>query len=178
MPSPSLRGSSSFSSNSGQETNRVNAASIIQIGQSLKSGFDRVTSQGTPLANVDVNAANTSSNAAVFAPDGGGLVPPSVSLAADPTTDTWIYTWADVTNMGTAELERIGALKVTPGVCDQINAQIINGATPTATDLGNISNATNFSAWPSELAGKMVGCVNNNAAGATGTYFYQVLGVQ
>ncbi|MBI3419579.1 MAG: hypothetical protein HY053_05560 [Proteobacteria bacterium] len=87
--------------------------------------------------------------------------------------------------MGTSAVERIATLKVTSGVCDQVNTQAGNGSTPAAAALGNITNATSsadatnsFSAWPAALAAKMVGCVNDSSSGATGTYFYQILGVQ
>ena len=171
-------GSSTFATNSSQETNRTNAAEMIQIGQNLKVGVDRIVALGTSLANVDINDANTSGNIALFSPNAGGLVPPSTTLSATPGTDTWIYTWGAVTNMGTTALERIAALRVSSGVCDQINTQAAGVATPGGADLGAIANATNFSAWPAGLAGHMVGCVNNTNATSTGTYFYQVLGVQ
>jgi hypothetical protein len=178
-------GSSTFATSSGQESNRTNAASMISIGQNLKMGVDRIVALGTSLTNVDINSANTTSNTALFSPLGGGLVPPSTALASNPSSDTWIYTWGAVTNLGSTAVERIAALKVNSGVCDQINTQAGNGATPSATALGNIANATSstdtansFSAWPAGLAAKMLGCVNNSSGGAAGTYFYQVLGVQ
>ncbi len=171
-------GSSTFASNSSQETNRTNSSAMISIGQNLKMGVDRIVALGTPLANVDINSSNTTSSTALFSPLGGGLVSPSTALASDPTNDTWIFTWGAVTSLGSASLERIAVLKVNSGVCDQVNSQASNGATPAASALGNIDNSTNFSAWPASLAGKMLGCVNNNSGAATGTYFYQVLGVQ
>ncbi len=172
-------GSSTFATSSGQETNRTNAASMIQIGSNLKMGVDRIVALGTPLANVVINSGNTVNAADLFSPLGGGLVSPSVALSSDPTADTWIYTWGIVTNLGTTALERIAALKVTQGVCDQVNVQAGNTATPAAAALGNVNNTSNFSAWPAtNVVAKMVGCVNNNSAGSSGTYFYQVLGVQ
>ncbi len=90
-------GSSTFATSSGQETNRTNAASMIQIGSNLKMGVDRITSLGTPLANVVINSGNTVNAADLFSPLGGGLVSPSVALSSDPTADTWIYTWGIVT---------------------------------------------------------------------------------
>ena len=172
-------GSSSFATSSTQETSRTNAAAMITIGQTLKMGVDRIVALGTDVANVDINAANTTGDTALFSPTGGGLVSPSTALANDPTNDTWIFTWGAVTNLGTGALSRIAALKVKSGVCDQINTLAGNAATPAAAALGNISNTVNFSAWPAtNVIAKMSGCVNNNSAGATGTYFYQVLSVQ
>ncbi len=172
-------GSSTFATNASQETNRTNAGSMIQIGQNLKLGVDRIVALGTPLASVDINASNTSTNTAIFSPLGGGLVPPSTALAATPATDAWIYTWGAVTNLGSASLERLAVLKVNQGVCDQINVMGANTTTAvTGTDVGAFTNTVNFTAWPATLAGKMTGCVNSTNATNTGYYFYQVLGVQ
>jgi hypothetical protein len=179
-------GSSTFATSSGQETNRTNAASMISIGQNLKMGVDRIVALGTPLASVDVNGQNTTGTNALFSPLGGGLVSPSTALANNPATDTWVFTWGQVTNMGTTSLERIAALHVTQGVCDQINTQVGNFGTPATKALGNITNTVNFSAWPDaptntgdpNVIGKMVGCVNNSNPAANTYYFYQVIGVQ
>jgi hypothetical protein len=170
-------GSSTFATSSSQETNRTNAASMIQIGSNLKMGVDRIVSLGTPLANIIINSGNTVNAVDLFSPLGGGLVSPSVALSSDPTADTWIYTWGAVTSLGTTGLERIAALKVSQGVCDQVNIQAGNTATAAAAALGAINNTTNFSAWPAtNVVGKMVGCVNDSDA--SGYYFYQVLSVQ
>ncbi len=180
-------GSSTFATNASQETNRTNAGAIIQIGQNLKLGVDRIVALGTPLANVDINASNTTTNTAIFSPLGGGLVPPSTALAANPAVDTWIYTWGAVTSLGSTSLERLAVLKVNQGVCDQINVIGANTTThATGTDVGAISNTVNFTTWPANVAGppaqvlggKMTGCVNNTNATTPGYFFYQVLGVQ
>jgi len=172
-------GSSTFATSSGQETNRTNAAAMISLGQSLKMGVDRIVSLGTPLASVDINAQNSSATNGLFSMTGGGLVPPATTLAANPASDQWIYTWGVVTNMGTASPERIAALKVTQGVCDQVNIQVGNQGTPATAALGNIDNTTNFTSWPAtNVVGKMIGCVNDSDPGANTYYFYQVIGVQ
>jgi hypothetical protein len=175
-------GSSTFATNASQETNRTNAGSMIQIGSSLKMGVDRIVALGTPLANVDINASNTTTNNAIFSPTGGGLVPPSIALAGNTSTDVWMYTWANVPGLGTTALERVAALRVTQGVCDQINVQAgVTAGTPANAALGNIGVAsTNFSAFPAAMSGKMVGCVNNTDTGtnSVGWWFYQVLGIQ
>ncbi|HVY12992.1 MAG TPA: hypothetical protein VHB73_05445 [Alphaproteobacteria bacterium] len=172
-------GSSTFATNSSQETNRTNAAAMIQIGQNLKMGVDRIYSLGTALASVDINASNTSTNNALFAPTGGGLVPPAVSLSNDPTSDTWIYTWGAIPNLGSSSVERLAILKVTQGVCDQVDVQAANLANAPSGNLGNFNATTNLTTtnWPAGLNGKMIGCFNNGS-GTTGYFFYQVLGVQ
>jgi type II secretory pathway pseudopilin PulG len=171
-------GSSTFATNASQETNRTNAGSMIQIGQNLKLGVDRIVSLGTPLANVDINAQNTSTNTSIFSPLGGGLVPPSTALASTPATDLWYYTWGAVANLGSTSLERLAVLKVNQGVCDQINTMGANTTTPAGVDVGAFSNTVNLTAWPAALPGKMTGCLNNTNVTIPGYYFYQVLGVQ
>jgi type II secretory pathway pseudopilin PulG len=170
-------GSSTFATSSGQEAARTNAAALIQIGQNLKLGADRLITMGTPLVNIVINAANTTNSSDIFAPSGGGLVAPSTTLANTPATDQWVYSYADVTNLGTSGLERLAILKVNTTVCSQINQQVGNSGT-LGTDMGNAVDAgTNISAWPSGLAGRMVGCFDNTNSGHQ-YYFYQVLGVQ
>jgi hypothetical protein len=170
-------GSSTFATSSSQETNRVNASSMIQLGQNLKMGVDRMVALGTAIANVDINDANTTGNVAIFSPTGGGLVPPSKALS-NSGSDAWIYTWGAVTNMGTSSLERIAVLKVTSGVCSSTNTLLSNTAAA-AADLGAISNTVNFTAWPATHAAKMVGCVDNSTnTTVPGYFFYQVLSVQ
>ncbi|HVY12642.1 MAG TPA: hypothetical protein VHB73_03665 [Alphaproteobacteria bacterium] len=176
-------GSSTFATNSSQETNRTNASAMIQIGQNLKMGVDRLIALGTTPGSVDLNASNTSANNALFSPIGGGLIPPAVSLSSNPASDTWIFTWAAIPNIGTVAAGRIALLKVNQGVCDQINVQAANlSTTPNGVALGNFNNTTNLTTtnWPTGaggLAGKMVGCFNNTT-GNIGYFFYQVLNVQ
>jgi type II secretory pathway pseudopilin PulG len=171
-------GASSFATNASQETNRTYAASLVQMGQNIKMGVDRVVALGTPIVNVVINDADTSSNLSLFAPVGGGIVPPSRALAADPGNDTWIYTWAVVPGIGSADPDRITMLKVNVGVCDQINTQNNNTGTFSA-DLGpTISNVTNISTWPAGLTSRMVGCVTSTNPITQGAYFYQILSVQ
>lgn len=173
-------GSSTFASSSSQETNRTNAASMIQIGQNLKMGVDRIVALGTGITSVDINASNTSANNALFSPLGGGLIPPSTALASTPASDAWHYVYANVATLGSSSLDRLALLKVTQGVCDQVLTQTNLGVT--AANLTNIANLhTNVAAdgnisgsWPANQGGKMVGCVTDG----TNYYFYQVLAVQ
>jgi hypothetical protein len=174
-------GSSTFATNASQETNRTNAGSMLQIGSSLKMGFDRLIALGNPIANVDINASNTTSNNAIFSPTGGGLVPPSTALSNAPGTDNWIYTWGNINGLGTTNNERLALLKVTPGVCDQINTQGGITYTLAAIDFGGFSNTVNLAnagSWPSALNQKLVGCFQSSGTGVVGNYFFQVLAVQ
>lgn len=176
-------GSSTFASNASQETNRTNAGSMIQIGTNLKMGVDRIVALGTSIANVDIDDTNTSGNSSLFSPSGGGMISPSRALAATPASDAWIFTWAAVPNLGGASRERLALLRVSQGVCDQVNTQAGITYTLAGIDYGTFDNTTNLTvtSWPAALNGKMVGCLQNASGDDSsfdGYYFYQVLAVQ
>ncbi len=173
-------GSSTFSTNSSQETNRTNAAALIQIGQNLKMGVDRIITLGTAVENVVINSANTVNSADLFSPTGGGLIPPATTLSSDGS-QSWIYSWADITGLGTSSLERIALLRVTLGVCNQINTQAGNpgdATNDTNGDFGSNMEVNITANWPSNLDRKMVGCIDNINGSGNAYYFYQVLAVQ
>jgi type II secretory pathway pseudopilin PulG len=168
--------SSTFSGNAAQETNRANAGAVMQIGQSLKIGISRITLLGTPLADIGVDINNVADNTSLFSP-ASGMVLPSHSLAADPVNDEWIFNWGAVNHLGDAAPERIASLRISQGLCDQVNVFNNNGATP-SLDVGAIDNNTNFTGFPAALDGKQQGCLENTNATTAGYYFYQVLGIQ
>ncbi len=174
-------GSNMFAVTAGEEANRTHAASIIQIGQGLRSGMTRIVALGAAAASVDVNTQNTTGNLALFSSQGGGLVAPSTMLAASPGSDAWIFTWGPVTNVGGPSLERLALLKVSQGLCDQVNLLLGIGATATG-DIGALDNTTNMSAWSAGLnvayGGRLAGCIDNSNAVTPGYYFYQVLSEQ
>ncbi|MBY0428274.1 MAG: hypothetical protein K2Q32_03555, partial [Alphaproteobacteria bacterium] len=112
-------GGSTFTTNASQETARVNSMAMLQIGQSLKLGTDRVLTLGTLGPAVTFTGAATIAD--IFSTTGGGLTFPSTALAANPSSDTWKYITAPVTNIGTAAADTIAVLPVSTAVCDQIN---------------------------------------------------------
>ncbi len=180
-------GSGSFTTGTNTESNRTKAAAIIEIGQNLKVGFDRIVGNGTAFASVDINASNTSDTDMLFSPTGGGIAAPSTTMAATPASDSWMYPLVDMTNLGTGTGNRLAVLKVTAGVCDEINnkanSTVITstpgGTIGAAVALGNFSGATlidDSATWP--LPGKPTGCVNNSNGTTGGYYFYQVIGIQ
>ncbi len=177
-------GSSTFTTNASQETNRVNATAMLQIGSTLKLGTDRVIGLGTAGAAVTTTGAATIAD--IYSITGGGLTFPSTALAATPATNTWAYLWAPVTNIGTTAIDKIAVLPVTQGVCDQVN-KIVNGPTTTPTGFAP-SAATWYSAgvsitnWDTgtganTLDGKLAGCFQA-ITNSPGYYFYQVLASQ
>jgi type II secretory pathway pseudopilin PulG len=175
-------GSGSFTAGSNTEKNRSNAAAIIQIGQNLKVGFDRITGYGTIHTAVVIDVNNTTSDADLFSPSGGGIALPSAALANTPGTDVWYYVNGAVPKFGTTSTERIATLRVPSGVCDQINNKANGIATPAQIDVGDFTNQglalAGAASWPASLQGKPIGCINSGNSGATGYWFYQVLGIQ
>ncbi|MGE3623004.1 MAG: hypothetical protein AB7H77_03890 [Bdellovibrionales bacterium] len=180
-------GSGSFTAGTQNEGNSTKASALIQIGENLKVGMDRLMlGNSTDFNSVVIDVNNTSNSVDLFSPSGGGIAVPSTSLSADPVNDLWYYPTAIIPQMGTSGSERLAMLQVTQGICDQINskanalditvANYDSGAIgdPTANnDLGNLlANGD----WPEALNGRMVGCVYDTG---TSTYwFYQVLAIQ
>ena len=194
-------GSGSFNASTAAEGNKAKASSIIQIGDNLKTGMDRLTMENSVAPGGWVIApANTSNTVDLFSPTGGGIAAPSIAMAGNPASDVWAYPLAAIPNIGTYSTNasntlQLAVLNVAAGVCQEINNRA-NGqnVAPTALALGNFSLATTIApttngAWPAtanttmvNLYGKPVGCVNNSTAGGTGVpagyYFYEVLYVQ
>jgi len=183
-------GSGSFTSGTTNESNRTKAAAMIQIGENLKVGMDRITMEGglSPTA-VDINAMNTSLGNALFAPLGGGVAAPSVGMANNPQSDVWYYVTEPVNGFGTSSPEVFAVLHVASGVCAEINNRSTGLSNePTALDIGNFASTSTtqtqaLTNWPtatqgSALTGVTTGCVNNSNAGSLGDYYYQILAIQ
>ena len=179
-------GSGSFTAGTSQESNTTKAAALIQIGENLKVGMDRMTMEnGISYGGWTINSTATVNNNDLFSPTGGGITVPSASMANTPGTDNWLYPTGAVPQLGTNNAEQLALLKISAGVCDQINNKA-NGITTspsvTGVDLGDFAVTgsdipiSNMNAWP--LPGKPVGCVNNINSTTSGTYFYEVLYIQ
>lgn len=178
-------GSGSFTGNAGAEAARVNASALIQIGTLLKSGFDRMIGTGADFDTINIDPTATSNANDLFAPSGGSINIPSVTLANDPATDAWHYPFAALPQMGSGSTERVAFLKVTLAVCDQANIKA-NAITTTASnsllanDIGDVTATTLVGAtnWPPVLAGKDSGCLKNTNSATPGYFYYQVLGIR
>ncbi|HEU0117821.1 MAG TPA: hypothetical protein VFR09_04235 [Alphaproteobacteria bacterium] len=176
-------GSGSFTAGTSSETNRTKAAAIIQIGENLKVGMDRMMMEnGIAYGAYTINTANTINNNDLFSPLGGGITIPSDSMANQTGTDHWLYPTGAVPSLGTNSPEQLAVLKVATGVCDEINTRANAIVTPVAADLGSFATTGsdipigNMNSWP--LPGKPTGCVNNSNSTTAGTYYYQVLYIQ
>ena len=98
-------GSGSFSNSTTNESNSTKAAALVDLGQSMKVGFDRIMGeQGIAASAVDTNVLNTNSAVGLFSPLGGGIAPPSTTMSylnAGVASGTWIFPLVVVPNVGT-----------------------------------------------------------------------------
>lgn len=176
-------GSGSFTSGTTSESNSTKAAALIQIGDTLKVGMDRLMMENSVDFNsVVINPQDTNSSTSLFSPSGGGISLPSVTMANNPATDVWFYPTASIPGVGSGTApDRLAMLSVAQGVCDQINlkADALN-VTPPASDIGDPSTGalspSLASTWPNVLYGKTIGCVAGTSPPTF--WFYQVLAVQ
>jgi hypothetical protein len=174
-------GSGGFTASTATESARTKASALIQIGENLKVGMDRVTMEnGISLSSVVINPANTSSTTDLFSPTGGGISVPSAALANNPSTDVWMYPQAPLPGLGTSAPEQLAVLSIDPGTCGEVNSKASGAPTPPAADLGNFQMTTipnsNASLWP--FTGATVGCVQNDNPATPGYFFFQVLYIQ
>lgn len=195
-------GSGSFTIGTSSEGNRTKSSALVQIGENLKIGMDRIVMSGgyDPTA-VSTDTSSTSGADDLFSPIGGGIAPPSVGMANDPATDKWYFPQGVIAGIGTGGSNNnvVAVLSVSQGVCAEVNNRSVGVAiVPEAADLGDFSaNVVSGAAWPDgtgtpvwpasatsdpKLQGVATGCVNNNATmtgAASGPYFfYQILAIQ
>jgi hypothetical protein len=179
-------GSGSFTAGTSTESNNTKAAALIQIAENLHVGMDRITMEGNiPIANVVINVSETNDSLDLFSPSGGGIAPPSTTLANTPGTDVWHFPTAILPGIGTATGSIVAMLNVPSGVCDAVNAKAIGGnqganydsaaiGDPTSSNLGDL---TGNGKWPTGFAGNMIGCIANSS-NTGGYWFYQVIAIQ
>lgn len=195
-------GSSGYNGSSTAEGNKAKASALIQIGDHLKIGMDRLTMENGVNYNAwTTSPSNTANNVDLFAPAGGGIAPPSIAMSGNPASDVWYYPQGGIPQIGTyaanaSNTIQLAVLNVASGVCAQVNfrangnaAQMNNpgkdvGNFAQTAASGNIASPMNAN-WPQantgnqiDLRGRPVGCVYNLNGGSTGYYFYEVLYVQ
>src|ERR1700735_2281449 len=71
-------GSGSFNASTNSEGNKAKASAIIQVGDNVRVGMDRLTMEnGVAYNGWTISPGNTSNNIDLFSPSGGGVAPPS-----------------------------------------------------------------------------------------------------
>lgn len=172
-------GSGAFTSGTARETASTKASALIQIGNQLRFAADRLVSNDYDADSIITDATNTTSAASLFSPTGGGISAPSVTMAATPASDTWLYTKLPVTNFGTSATELVAFLRVSKEVCEQAIVKataLTNDANDLWADVGDLTNdPSGATGWPGLLEGKGgTGCLHATGT-TTGYYFFQVL---
>jgi hypothetical protein len=193
-------GSGSFNASTAADGNKAKASAVIQIGDNMKVGMDRLTMEnGVAYNGWTISPLYTSNNVDLFSPIGGGIAPPSIAMAGNPVSDVWYFPQGALPGLGTyssnaANTIQLAVLNITSGLCAEINNRANGQAiAPSANNLGNfavnaatgnVATQTNAN-WPAtnsatnlNLAGRPVGCVNNSNGGSSGYFFYEVLYVQ
>jgi hypothetical protein len=175
-------GSGSFTAGTSTESNNTKASALIQIGENLKVGMDRMTMENNvAFGGYTINANNTYNNNDLFSPTGGGVTVPSATMSNQPSVDQWYYPTIPVPGIGTNNAEQLAVIHVSPAVCDSINTKANNiTSTPAAAALGDFTSANTLplvNTWPTALQGKPIGCVNNSS-NSNNDYFYEVLYIQ
>lgn len=206
-------GSGSFTAGTGTESNRTKSSALVEMGENLKIGMDNITmSSGIAPTSVIINPAQTGGDSTatseLFSPTGGGVAPPSTSMAqvvSGSTPDRWHYLTIPIPGLGTGAGDVVAVLSVAPAsvagtannLCAEINNRTTgNAVAPAAVDLGNFySDATpgiisgnggvissgSASGWPAtnpNLNGVATGCVVNSDTSSPAAFFYQVLAIQ
>jgi hypothetical protein len=184
-------GSGTFTSSTNSESSKTKAAALIQIGENLKIGMDRLMLENDiTFSNVVIGLNNTVNTVDLFSPTGGGITIPATSMALDPVNDPWYYPTAMVPQLGTGVTsgleDRLAMIQVDNNTCDQINQKASAVNTNVANyDLGNFNAPNNVNTfdmgnllgngdWPAALNGQLTGCIYNGST----YWFYQVLAIQ
>ena len=180
-------GSGILSARTSNESDKTKAAALLEIGENLKQGMDRLVLENeVPFASLDTSIANTSGKNALFSPTGGGITSPSYSLANNPSTDgtaatgdIWYFPQGAVPGVGSGANDLLAVLSVTQGTCNEINNQVNAAVPPPVNDFGDFtSNALTAASWPPALNAVTVGCIQNNNAASTGYFFFKVLAIE
>lgn len=193
-------GSGSFNASTNTEGNKAKASALIQIGDNLKVGMDRLTMEnGISYNGWTTSPSNTNNNVDLFSPTGGAIAPPSIAMSGNAAADVWYYPQGAIPGLGSwnatnGNTMQLAVLNIAKGVCQEINNRANGQAiAPSSNDLGNfavtaatgnVATQTNAN-WPAtnsatnlNLYGRPVGCVQNSNGGSTGYYFYEMLYVQ
>ena len=186
-------GSGSFSNSTTNESNNTKAAALMDIGQSMKMGFDRIMGeQGTAVNAVNLATTDLNDVNGLFSPIGGGMSPPSKTMSYNSGTGTWYFPMLNLTavGVGTAAGSRVAMIQVDSSVCTTINTKANGQTLPTATvaipdvtaaSTNNGVTVLTVAATQWGISSAVTGCVQEEATtgGLTaGYYFFQVLGIQ
>ena len=163
-------GSGAFNANTNTESVKSKAETLIQIGQNLQNGMQRlVIENGVAPSGVSFDPTVTSGTNALFSPQGGGIISPSetalcASCYVAGATSLWNYpgvTFHWILQFGnypgfssTGNNSYAFFAPVDSATCTQINSLVNGIATPSGVNLGTM--------WPQAVIGQY------NASAAAG----------
>ncbi len=187
--------SGSFSTSTTSTSADVKASALIEVGQNLKLGFERIAAS-VPYASIGMTGTTVSTD--LFSPSGGGITKPSTSIDFEGSLDIRYWLYADVTlpdmkiGSGTSP-NRMAFYKVSEEICQSLNKKlrgttdipsiafdpyISSGAHTDSLRAGAIYTMDPWEMnWQPEMEGKLSGCFFDADDGDS-WQFYQVLGVQ
>ena len=124
-------GSGSFTASTNTENAKIQASTLIQIGDTLRNGTDNLVSNGV---NPSAITYGTTLSTDLFSPNGGGIMPPSATflvVAQQGFPPQWWYLYGTAVGWGTSNLSLFAFGQVaSQAVCDQINKQANGISTP------------------------------------------------
>ena len=130
-------GSGGFGSSTADDSNRINASTLVEQGTNIKTAVDRLMINGNAPADLYLSqlyTAATNSATALYSPSGGGLTPQSPPANVLATGAAWTYVPPAAGNLlgiGAANGDFITAIEVkSDTICKAING-IIFGKTST-----------------------------------------------
>ena len=175
-------GSGSFTASTASEGNKTKAGGLIQIGENLKVGMDRIVMEnGLGWQQWNINATTAPQHNDLFSPTGGGILG-----ALDGTGGRSRH------RRGTIRRRHSRAWhhgRRTAGGDQRQRRRVQRNQQPRlygvsespSGTLGDFTsgdiNSSSFSGWPTNLKGKTLGCVSN-VSNSGNFYFYQVLYIQ
>lgn len=126
-------GSGSFTGSTQKESAKTKAAAIVETGQHLKFGWDRIIGSGVAAGSVVIDPTATSNATDLFSPSGGGIAPPSNTMAT--SGKKWCF--SETTNDPVAVF-----LPVDESVCREINRLTIGAAVTPPSGISITNSAT------------------------------------
>lgn len=174
-------GSGSFTASTASEGSKTKAAALIQVGENLKIGMDRLTIEnGIGWGDYTIDVTKTANANDLFSPIGGGIASPSPSLSNDPANDAWYYPTGDVPGFGGTNDEQIVFLPIAKAVCTEVNNKANGIASEPAINLAAAALSVNtliadLTGWPASLQGKPIGCLKSSDSAY---FFYEILYIQ
>lgn len=174
--------SGSFSTSTTSTSGDIKASALIEVGQNLKIGFERI-SASVPYA--DIGMTGTTASTDLFSPSGGGITKPSPSIDIGTPWYYWDVTSSELKIGSGISPNKMAFYHVRYETCKSLNKKLRNTTTiPAVIPMSGRIEDVSPDAWTNELQGQLAGCFlemiwDPHDPPLEGDYwFYQVLGIQ